>query len=204
MLHSFSSYYTTRDADGGGPQAAILGINGRLCGTASAGGTNYYPYGTAFEMSLSGKECVLHSSAAAVTATARRRGSSMSRTLSTARLKAPARVTTSATTMRDAELFAQKPYGVTHYCSRIAASTRCIKNASERSESGRFGQDRSGTGHRENPYYIGLFGSHTERPGPLGGTSNPAGAILKSDTAHRFSYLKRTAVAIRLPCHSDA
>jgi hypothetical protein len=52
----------------------------------------------------------------------------------------------------------------------------CIKNASERSESGRLAQERSGTRHRENPCYIGLFSSHTERPGPLGGTSNPAGA----------------------------
>jgi hypothetical protein len=36
-----------------------------------------------------------------------------------------------------------------------------IKNASERSGSGRFGQDRSGARHRENPYYIGRFSSQT-------------------------------------------
>ena len=52
----------------------------------------------------------------------------------------------------------------------------CIKNASDRAEAKRFGQYRSGTRHRENPYYIGLLSSHTERPGPLIARSNPAGA----------------------------
>jgi hypothetical protein len=52
----------------------------------------------------------------------------------------------------------------------------CIKNASERSESRRFGQYWPGTRHRENPYYVGLFSRHTGRPGPLEKTSNPAGA----------------------------
>ncbi len=61
---------------------------------------------------------------------------------------------------------------------RSPLSLPCIKNASEGSESGRFGQYRSGTRHRENPYYIGRFSSHTERPGPLGGISNPAGATI--------------------------
>jgi hypothetical protein len=43
----------------------------------------------------------------------------------------------------------------------------CIKNATGWSESRRFGQYRAGTRHRENFCAIGLFSSHTERPGPL-------------------------------------
>ena len=69
----------------------------------------------------------------------------------------------------------------------LPLSLPCIKNASEGSESGRFGQYRSGTRHRENPYYLGLFSSHTERPGPLGGTSNPAGATKNSLFCQDFS-----------------
>lgn len=69
-------------------------------------------------------------------------------------------------------------------CIRLKAScgmglsegSMCIKNASERSESGRFDQYWPGTRHRENPYYIGLSSSHTEKPGSQVGTSNPAGA----------------------------
>jgi hypothetical protein len=89
---------------------------------------------------------------------------------------------------------------------RSPLSLPCIKNASEGSESGRFGQYRSGTRHRENPYYLGLFSSHTERPGPLGGTSNPAGATNKILQRFLRFYGRRGChtVAVRPPIGSHS
>jgi hypothetical protein len=49
-----------------------------------------------------------------------------------------------------------------------------IKNCIRAVRIGCLGQEQTGSRHRENPYTIGLFSSPSERPGPLGGTSNIA------------------------------
>ena len=69
----------------------------------------------------------------------------------------------------------------------LSERSTCIKNASERSESRRFGQYWPGTGHRENPYYVGLFSRRTGRPGPLEKTSNPAAATRSGLFLQMFS-----------------
>lgn len=55
-IHQF-----TGGRDGGNPLASLIDVNDTLYGTTSAGGVNHYAgFGTAFSMTTSGKERVLH------------------------------------------------------------------------------------------------------------------------------------------------
>jgi uncharacterized repeat protein (TIGR03803 family) len=57
VLHRFLGYY---DRDGANPVASLIYVKGKLYGTTYSGGANQL-YGTAFRISTSGKEKVLHS-----------------------------------------------------------------------------------------------------------------------------------------------